>query len=96
MAEHKVVVLDGMGSNPIQPSALLIQGDVMSDKKFGRGGNNPHIRTSEKKPCEVCGERVNHYSDGTIERHKQYLYKKVKGVYVKTSKWSYCENKRWR
>lgn len=67
----------------------------MSDK-FSRGGKNPHIRTSEKRPCDQCGELVKHYNDGTIERHKQYLYKKVKEVYVKTSKYDYCGNKQWR
>ena len=68
----------------------------MNDKRFGRGDKNPHMKTSEKKPCEVCGESVRHYSDDTIERHKSYFYQKVKGVYRKTSKWAYCENKKWR
>lgn len=68
----------------------------MSDKRFGRGGKNPHMRTSEKKPCKECGEMAKHYDDGTIEQHKEYFYKKVKGVFKKTSSWSYCKNKRWR
>lgn len=54
------------------------------------------MRTSEKKPCKECGEMAKHYDDGTIEQHKEYLYKKVKGVFKKTSSWSYCKNKRWR
>lgn len=68
----------------------------MSEKKFGRGGKNPHMRTSEKRPCKECGEMAKHYSTGEIEQHREYLYKKVRGVFKKTSSWSYCNNKRWQ
>lgn len=63
---------------------------------FKRGGKNSHMRTTEKKPCEVCGELADHYSDGTVSKHKQYLYKRVRGVMKKTSSWAYCEHKKWR
>lgn len=68
----------------------------MSDKRHSRGGNNPHMRTTEKRPCELCSNMANHYPDGTIEAHKVYEFKKVKGQSVKTTKWSYCKNKKWR
>lgn len=67
----------------------------MSDKKHGRGGNNPHLRTSQKKLCSKCGQLANHYSDRTIEAHKVYQYTEIKGVKKKTSKWHYCENRTW-
>lgn len=67
----------------------------MSDSKYSKGGKNPHVRTSEKKPCSVCGEMARHYSTGEIEKHKIHYYKKVKGVFVKTSQTTYCTNKSW-
>jgi hypothetical protein len=67
----------------------------MGEKKFGRGGNNPHMKTTKKKPCSVCGSSVDHYPDGTISKHKVYEFKKVSGVMKKTSKWTYCSNRTW-
>jgi hypothetical protein len=67
----------------------------MGDKKFSRGGKNPHMRTTQKKPCDVCGISTDHYPDGTISPHKIYEHKEVKGVMQKTSKWAYCTNKKW-
>jgi len=64
--------------------------------EWRRGQKNKHMRTTSKKPCEICGELADHYNDGTIGRHKKYRYKKVKGIMVKTTNYSYCENKTWR
>ena len=71
-------------------------GEKMSDSRYNKGGKNPHMRTSEKRPCSECGEMAKHYNTGEIEEHKQYLYKKTKGIFKKTNSWSYCSNKRWR
>jgi hypothetical protein len=49
----------------------------MNDKKLGRGGRNPHLTTTQKEPCAQCGSRVDHYSDGTISKHRIYEYKLV-------------------
>jgi hypothetical protein len=62
---------------------------------WSRGGRNPHMRTSQKKPCSKCGKAVRHYSDHTIEKHKIYEYKVVNGVNKKTSRWSYCPKTTW-
>ncbi len=67
----------------------------MSDNRYSRGGKNPHMRNTEKKPCEVCGEMAKHYPTGEIEKHKKYFYEKVRGVMKKTTKSTYCTNKRW-
>jgi len=67
----------------------------MSNSKYNKGGKNPHMNTSEKRPCDECGERVMHYTDGSIEKHKIHYYKKIKGVFVKTSHTTYCTKKRW-
>ena len=67
----------------------------MDDKKFSRGSKNPHLTQTQKKPCAKCGARVDHYPDGTISKHKVYEFKEVKGVTVRTSKWSYCKNDKW-
>jgi len=67
----------------------------MNDKKHSRGGRNPHLRTSSKKPCPKCNQLVYHYSDGTISDHKVYKYETVKGVKRKTSQWHYCPQRKW-
>lgn len=67
----------------------------MSDEKYRRGNKNPHIKMTQKKPCEKCGQSVDHYGDGTISKHKVYVYETKKGVTKRTTKWSYCSNKRW-
>jgi hypothetical protein len=66
-----------------------------SEKRLGRGGRNPHMTTTQKKPCDKCGLKVDHYPDGTISAHKIYEFKEINGVMKKTTKWSYCTNKRW-
>ena len=65
-------------------------------ERYRRGGKNPHMRTTQKKPCSVCGTPAEHYSDGTISAHKVYEYKVVNGVNKRTTKWHYCSNKTWR
>jgi hypothetical protein len=59
--------------------------------------SNRNLKKTEKHPCDVCGLSVDHYTDGTISKHKVFLYKRLKnGSYQKTSNWAYCDNKRWR
>jgi hypothetical protein len=65
-------------------------------KKFSRGSKNPHLTTTQKLPCAKCAQRVDHYPDGTISKHKIYAYEEVKGRMVRTNKWHYCDNKKWR
>lgn len=67
----------------------------MGDEKYSRGKKNPHMRTTEKKPCDKCGQLADHYPDGIISKHKVYVYKEVNGVMQKTTKWSYCSKRRW-
>lgn len=64
---------------------------------FSRGKKNPHMKTNEKRPCEKCGMSVDHYIDGTVSKHKVYLYRKLpSGSFKLTDKYTYCDYKKWR
>jgi len=66
-----------------------------SSSSRGRDGR-PLKKNEEKRvlKCPDCGNEVNVYVDGSVEKHKDFG-KDAKGRPKKKGPWAWCRRKKW-